>query len=159
MSKFSFFTTTFVVLLADDQVGHLRDFTLMSQLACCTNLAAMGYSVANNVSLSKSMFYTLNFDTFVTLLAFAHCGGGDLLNSTPLGVWNTVQLVGLRQEAAEFQSKRIFLDGAVAIKVRQNNSIGIGTAAVEFQLFVAATVCGLKCQQYRRLCVRALHIQ
>ena len=91
---FSFFTTTFVVLLADDQVGHLRDFTLMSQLACCTNLAAMGYSVANNVSLSKSMFYTLNFDTFVTLLAFAHCGGADLLNSTPLGVWNTVQLVG-----------------------------------------------------------------
>jgi len=80
--------------LSDDQVGHLRNFTMISQLACCTNLAAMGYSVANNVSLSKSMFYTLNFDTFVTLLAFAHCGGGDLLNSTPLGVWNTVQLVG-----------------------------------------------------------------
>ena len=54
----------------------------------------MGYSVANNVRLSKSLFYTLNFDTFVTLLAFAHCGGGDLLNSTPLGVWNTIQLVG-----------------------------------------------------------------
>jgi len=91
---FSFFTTSFVVLLSDDQVGHLRDFTMVSQLACCTNLAAMGYSVANNVRLSKSLFYTLNFDTFVTLLAFAHCGGGDLLNSTPLGVWNTIQLVG-----------------------------------------------------------------
>ena len=91
---FSFFTTSFIVLLSDDQVGHLRDFTMISQLACCTNLAAMGYSVANNVSLPKSMFYTLNFDTFVTLLAFAHCGGGALLNSTPLGVWNTVQLVG-----------------------------------------------------------------
>ena len=91
---FSFFTTSFVVLLVDDQVGHLRDFTMMSQLACCTNLVAMGYSVANNVSLSKSMFYTLNFDTFVTLLAFAHCGGGALLNSTPLGVWNTIQLIG-----------------------------------------------------------------
>ena len=91
---FTFFTTGFVVLLTDDQVGPLRDFTMVSQLACCTNLAAMGYSVANNVSLTKTSFLTLNFDTFVTLFAFAYFGGGDLLNSTPLGVWNTVQLVG-----------------------------------------------------------------
>lgn len=91
---FSFFTTGFVVLLTDDQTGPLRDFTMVSQLVCCTNLAAMGYSAANNVSLSKTTYYTLNFDTFATLFAFAYFGGGDLLNSTPLGVWNTVQLVG-----------------------------------------------------------------
>ena len=91
---FSFFTTSLVVLLADDQVGPLRDFTMVSQLACCTNLAAMGHSVVNNMSMSKTNFYTLNFDTFATLLAFAYFGGGDLLNSSTLGVWNTVQLVG-----------------------------------------------------------------
>ena len=91
---FSFFTTGFVVLLTDDQTGPLRDFTMVSQIVCCTNLAAMGYSAANNVRLSKTTYYTLNFDTFVTLFAFAYFGGGDLLNSTPLGVWNTIQLVG-----------------------------------------------------------------
>ena len=96
---FSFFTTSFVVLLTDQQTGPLRDFTMLSQLACCTNLAAMGYSVANKVSLSKTTFYTLNFDTFATLLAFAYFGGGDLLNSTPLGVWNTIQLVGTAMNA------------------------------------------------------------
>ena len=96
---FSFFTTSFVVLLTDHQTGSLRDFTMVSQLACCTNLAAMGYSVANKVSLSKTSFYTLNFDTFATLLAFAYFGGGDLLNSTPLGVWNTIQLVGTTMNA------------------------------------------------------------
>ena len=90
---FSFFTTGFVVLLTDDQTGPLRDFSMVSQLVCCTNLAAMGYSVAHNVSLKKSFFYTMNFDTFATLLAFAYFGGGSLLNSTTLGVWNYVQFV------------------------------------------------------------------
>ena len=97
---FSFFTTGFVVLLTDDQVGPLRDFTTVSQLVCCTNLAAFGHSVANNVSLQKSTFYTLNFDTFATLLAFAYFGGGDLLNSTPLGVWNYIQFVFTVMNAA-----------------------------------------------------------
>ena len=90
---FTFFTTSFVVLLTDNQVGPLRDFSMVSQLVCCTNLAAMGYSVAHNVSLKKTFFYTMNFDTFATLTAFAYFGGGDLLNSTTLGVWNWVQVV------------------------------------------------------------------
>ena len=90
---FTFFTTSFVVLLTDNQVGPLRDFSMVSQLVCCTNLAAMGYSVAHNVSLKKTFFYTMNFDTIATLTAFAYFGGGDLLNSTTLGVWNWVQVV------------------------------------------------------------------
>ena len=97
---FSFFTTGFVVLLTDDQTGPLRDFSMVSQLVCCSNLAAMGYSVANNVSLQKTFFYTMNFDTFATLLAFAYFGGGDLLNSTPLGVWNWIQFVFTVMNAA-----------------------------------------------------------
>jgi hypothetical protein len=97
---FSFFTTGFVVLLTDDQVGPLRDFTAVSQLVCCTNLAAIGHSVANNASLQKSTFYTFNFDSFATLLAFAYFGGGNLLNSTPLGVWNYMQFVFTVMNAA-----------------------------------------------------------
>ena len=97
---FSFFTTGFVVLLTDDQTGPLRDFSMVSQLVCCSNLAAMGYSVAHNVSLKKTFFYTMNFDTFATLLSFAYFGGGDLLNSTPLGVWNWVQFVFTVMNAA-----------------------------------------------------------
>ena len=97
---FSFFTTGFVVMLTDDQTGPLRDFSMVSQLVCCTNLAAMGYSVAHNVSLKKSFFYTMNFDTFATLLAFAYFGGGDLLNSSPLGVWNWIQFVFTVMNAA-----------------------------------------------------------
>jgi len=97
---FSFFTTGFVVMLTDDQMGPLRDFSMVSQLVCCTNLAAMGYSVAHNVSLKKTFFYTMNFDTFATLLAFAYFGGGDLLNSSPLGVWNWVQFVFTVMNAA-----------------------------------------------------------
>ena len=75
---FSFFTTGFVVLLTDDQTGPLRDFSMVSQLVCCSNLAAMGYSVANNVSLQKTFFYTMNFDTFATLLAFAYFGDSTM---------------------------------------------------------------------------------
>lgn len=90
---FSFFTTGFVVMLTDDQTGPLRDFSMVSQLVCCTNLGAMGYSIAHNVSLKRTFFYTMNFDTFATLFAFAYFGDCALLNSTPLGVWNWVQLV------------------------------------------------------------------
>ncbi|MBM10159.1 MAG: hypothetical protein CMF69_11400 [Magnetovibrio sp.] len=91
---FSFFTTSFVVLLADDTTGPSRDFCMVSQLLCCTNLASMGWAVANNESWSKANFFTLNFDTFGTLLAFAYFGGNDVLGSTTLGVWNSVQVVG-----------------------------------------------------------------
>ena len=96
---FSFFTTGFVVLLTDDQQGALRDFTMVSQLVCCANVVAFGHSVVHNESWSRTSFYTLHFDTFATLLAFAYFGGGDLLNSTPLGVWNTIQLIGTLMNA------------------------------------------------------------
>jgi len=91
---FSFFTTSFVVLLADDTQGPARDFCAVSQLLCCTNLAAMGYAVANNVSWSKANFLTMNFDTFGTWLAFAYFGGNAVLGSSTLGVWNSVQVAG-----------------------------------------------------------------
>lgn len=90
----SFFTTSFIVLLVDDTQGPARDFCMVSQLLCCTNLASMGYAVAYNVSWSKANFFTMNFDTFGTLLAFAYFGGSDVLGSSTLGVWNSVQVAG-----------------------------------------------------------------
>jgi len=90
----SFFTTSFVVLLVDDTQGPMRDFCVASQLLCCTNLASMGWAITNNVSWSKASFLTLHFDTFGTLLAFAYYGGGDVLDSSTLGVWNTVCVAG-----------------------------------------------------------------
>ena len=95
----SFFTTSFVVLLVDDEQGPARDFCAASQLLCCTNLASMGWMAVNNVSWSKANFFTLNFDTFGTLLAFAYYGGGDVLGSSTLGTWNTVQVVGTAMNA------------------------------------------------------------
>ena len=91
---FSFFTTSFVVLLVDDAQGAARDFCMVSQLLCCTNLVSMGYAVTNNMSWSKANFLTMNFDTFGTWLAFAYFGGNDVLGTTTLGVWNSVQVVG-----------------------------------------------------------------
>jgi len=90
----SFFTTSFVVLLADDTTGPARDFCAASQLLCCTNLATMGYAVVKNVSWSDASFYSMNFDTFGTWVAFAYFGGNAVLGSSTLGVWNTVQVVG-----------------------------------------------------------------
>jgi len=89
-----FFTTSFGVLLADDTQGPARDFCAASQLLCCTNLASVGWALVNNKSWSKANFYTMNFDTFGTWLAFAYFGGGDVLGSSTLGVWNGVQVVG-----------------------------------------------------------------
>jgi len=89
-----FFTTSFGVLLADDTRGPARDFCAASQLLCCTNLASVGWALVNNKSWSKANFYTMNFDTFGTWLAFAYFGGGDVLGSSTLGVWNGVQVVG-----------------------------------------------------------------
>ena len=90
----SFFTTSFVVLLADDTTGPTRDFCAASQLLCCTNLAALGYAAVKNVPWSEASFYSMNFDSFGTLLAFAYYGGDAVLGSSTLGVWNTVQVVG-----------------------------------------------------------------
>jgi hypothetical protein len=90
----SFFTTSFVVLLADDTTGPARNFCAASQLLCCTNLASLGYAAVKNVRWSEASFYSMNFDTFGTWVAFAYYGGGDVLGSSALGVWNTVQIVG-----------------------------------------------------------------
>ncbi len=91
----TFFSTSFGVLLADDTVGPQRDFCAASQLLCCTNLASLGYAAAKNQRWSVASFYTMNFDTFGTWLAFAYYGGADaVLGSSTLGVWNTVQIVG-----------------------------------------------------------------
>ena len=90
----SFFTTSFVVLLVDDTTGPARDFCAASQLLCCTNLAALGYAAVKNVRWSEASFYSMNFDTFGTWLAFAYYGGNAVLGSSTLGVWNTVQVVG-----------------------------------------------------------------
>ena len=90
----SFFTTSFVVLLVDDTQGPVRDFCAASQLLCCTNLVSMGWAITNNVSWSKASFLTLHFDTFGTLVALAYYGGDSVMNSSTLGVWNTVQVVG-----------------------------------------------------------------
>jgi len=70
----SFFTTSFVVLLVDDTQGPARDFCAVSQLLCCTNLCALGWATVNNASWSKASFFTINFDTFGTWLAFAYFG-------------------------------------------------------------------------------------
>ena len=90
----SFFTTSFVVLLSDDTQGPQRDFCAASQLLWCTNLASMGWAFMKNESWSKANYFTMNVDTFGTLLAFAYYGGSDVLGSSTLGAWNTVQLVG-----------------------------------------------------------------
>ena len=90
----SFFTTSFVVLLVDDTQGPVRDFCAASQLLCCSNVVSMGWAIANNVDLTKASFLTLHFDTFGTLLALAYYGGDSVMNSSTLGVWNTVQVVG-----------------------------------------------------------------
>ena len=97
---FSFFTTSFVVLLVDDTQGPVRDFCAASQLLCCTNLISMGWAITNNISWSKANFLTLHFDTFGTLVALAYYGGDSVMNSSTLGVWNTVQVVGTVMNAA-----------------------------------------------------------
>ena len=92
----SFFTSSFIVLLVDDTQGPPRDFCAASQLLCCGNLVAIGYALTNDVRWSKASFLTMNLDTFGTLLAFAYyeTAPGAVLVSSPLGVWNTIQVVG-----------------------------------------------------------------
>jgi len=88
----SAFFTSFIVLLVDDSTGAARNFCAVSQLACCTNLVSLGYSVMSNKSWSKAVFFTMNFDTFATWTAFAYFGGTAVFGTTPLGVWNAVQI-------------------------------------------------------------------
>jgi len=125
---FSFFTTSFVVLLADDAQGPARDFCAVSQLLCCTNLAAVGYAVSNNVSWSKANFLTMNVDTFGTWLAFAYFGGNAVLGSSTLGVWNSVQvagtalntlngLAGLYLVSKDYNGFENYLQGGVQVEV------------------------------------------
>jgi len=89
-----FFTISFVVLLVDDTQGPARDFCVVSQLLCCSNLVSMGWAISNNIDWTKAHFYTLHLDTFGTLIAFAYFGGFDVIEGPELSVWNGVQMVG-----------------------------------------------------------------
>ena len=89
---FIFFFTSFGVMLADDSVGAPRNFCAVSQLICCSNLCAMGYAVTNNVALSKANLLTGPLDFFVTWTALAYFGGAAVFSSTPIGIFNYIQV-------------------------------------------------------------------
>ena len=90
---FSFFFTTFGVLLADSSVGAPRNFCFASQLVCCTNLISVAYAITNELDFTKVSMLTTPLDMFVTWLAFAYFGGSAVLSSTPIGVFNWIQVV------------------------------------------------------------------
>ena len=52
----------------------------------------MGYAVTNNLALSKANLLTGPLDMFVTWTAFAYYGGYDVFSSTPIGIFNSVQV-------------------------------------------------------------------
>lgn len=89
---FTCFFVSFVTLLTDDTTGPVRDFTAVSQLVCCANLVSMGWGMTNGVKPTQASMLTINLDLFVTWLAFAYYGGGDVLSSSPIGVWNYIQV-------------------------------------------------------------------
>jgi hypothetical protein len=90
---FSFFFTTFGVLLADNSVGAPRNFCFASQLVCCTNLISVAYAMINELDFTKVSMLTTPFDMFVTWLSFAFFGGSAVLSSTPIGIFNWIQVV------------------------------------------------------------------
>ena len=89
---FSFFITSFGVMLADNSVGAPRNFCAVSQMICCTNLVSIGYAITNKIALSKASQWTGGLDMFVTWTSFAYFGGTDVFSSTPIGVWNWIQV-------------------------------------------------------------------
>ena len=89
----SFFFATFGVLLADDTQGSPRNFCFASQAICCTNLVAVAYSLTHNFNFSKASMLTGPLDMFVTWTSFAYFGGSATLGSTPIGVFNWIQVV------------------------------------------------------------------
>jgi hypothetical protein len=89
---FSFFMTSFGVMLGDNSVGAPRNFCVVSQMICCTNLVSIGYAITNKVPLSKASQLTGALDMFVTWTSFAYFGGTAVFSSTPIGLWNWVQV-------------------------------------------------------------------
>tara|TARA_Y100000590_G_C15635830_1_gene982960 strand:+ start:981 stop:1430 length:450 start_codon:yes stop_codon:yes gene_type:complete len=89
---FLFFFVSFGVMIMDDSVGVSRDFCAVSQIICCFNLCAMGYAVTNNMALSKANLLTGPLDMFVTWTAFAYYGGTAVFSSTPIGIFNNIQV-------------------------------------------------------------------
>tara|TARA_A100001015_G_C14747760_1_gene616270 strand:- start:153 stop:650 length:498 start_codon:yes stop_codon:yes gene_type:complete len=89
---FSFFFTSFGVMLADNTVGSPRNFCAVSQMICCTNLVSIGYAITNKVPLSKASQWTSGLDMFVTWTSFAYFGGTAVFSTTPIGIWNWIQV-------------------------------------------------------------------
>jgi hypothetical protein len=89
---FAFFLTSFGVMLGDSSVGAPRNFCAVSQIICCTNLCAMAYSITNNVPLSKANLLTGPLDMMVTWTAFAYFGGLSVFSTSPIGIFNYVQV-------------------------------------------------------------------
>ena len=87
----SLFTTTLVVLSLDDSVGAPRNFCLVSQLICCTNLVSVGYGLNNKLPLSKVSLLTSGLDMCVTFTALAFLGT-SVFSTTPIGIFNYVQV-------------------------------------------------------------------
>ena len=90
---FSWFLTTFGVLLGDSSVGAPRNFCFASQLVCCTNIVSIVYSMTNNVDLSKASMLTGPLDMYVTWLSFAYFGGSAVFSTSAIGVFNVIQCV------------------------------------------------------------------
>jgi len=90
---FSWFLTTFGVLLGDSSVGAPRNFCFASQLVCCTNIVSIVYSMIHNVDLSKASMLTGPLDMYVTWLSFAYFGGSAVFSTSPIGVFNVIQCV------------------------------------------------------------------
>ena len=89
---FAFFFTSLGVMLGDDSTGAPRNFCAVSQIICCSNLCAMGYAATNNVPLSKANMLTGPLDMFVTWTSLAYFGGSSVFSSTPIGIFNYIQV-------------------------------------------------------------------
>ena len=90
---YSWFLTTFGVLLGDSSVGAPRNFCYASQLICCTNIVSTVYSMTHNVDFSKASMLTAPLDMYVTWLSFAYFGGSAVFSTTPIGIFNVIQCI------------------------------------------------------------------
>ena len=88
----SFFFTSLGVMLADNSVGAPRNFCAVSQIICCTNLVSVGYGITNRKKLSEISMLTSGLDMFVTWTSLAYFGGSAVFSTTPIGIWNYVQV-------------------------------------------------------------------
>ena len=90
---FAFWIPSLVTLLCDDSMGHDRDFLTQATLMSSLTLLYYSYHQDKGSPASTPGIHAIYGELLARWLLFAHHYPSNVVNSTPIGVMNWIQII------------------------------------------------------------------